>query len=75
VILWSAHEYFCAIHRTPDDHHVVDASHRDGRRLGFSKLPVSLLPRVDYPTIVVNAQLRGASPRTVATDSPLIRKR
>ena len=30
--------------------------------LGFSKLPVSLMPQVDFPTIVVNAQLPGASP-------------
>ena len=35
--------------------------------LGFSKLPVSLMPQVDFPTIVVNAQLPGASPATVAT--------
>jgi hypothetical protein len=35
--------------------------------IGFSKLPVSLLPWVDYPTIVVNARLPGASPGTVAT--------
>ena len=35
--------------------------------IGFSKLPVSLMPRVDHPTIVVNAQLPGASPGTVAT--------
>ena len=35
--------------------------------IGFSKLPVSLMPQVDFPTIVVNAQLPGASPATVAT--------
>ena len=35
--------------------------------LAFSKLPVSPLPQVDYPTISVNAQLPGASPETVAT--------
>jgi multidrug efflux pump len=35
--------------------------------LGFSKLPVSLLPQVGFPTIVVNAQLPGASPATVAS--------
>ena len=35
--------------------------------LGFSKLPVSLMPQIDFPTIVVNAQLPGASPATVAT--------
>jgi multidrug efflux pump len=35
--------------------------------LGFSKLPVSPLPQVDYPTITVTATLPGASPSTVAT--------
>ena len=35
--------------------------------LGFSKLPVSLLPHVGFPTIVVNAHLPGASPATVAS--------
>ena len=35
--------------------------------LGFSKLPVSPLPQVDFPTISVSAQLPGASPNTVAT--------
>ena len=35
--------------------------------LSFLKLPVSLLPQVGFPTIVVNAQLPGASPATVAS--------
>ncbi|MEN3379384.1 MAG: multidrug efflux pump [Hyphomicrobiales bacterium] len=35
--------------------------------LGFSKLPVSPLPQVDFPTISVTATLPGASPETVAT--------
>ena len=35
--------------------------------LGFSKLPVSPLPQVDFPTISVTATLPGASPTTVAT--------
>jgi multidrug efflux pump len=35
--------------------------------LGFSKLPVSPLPQVDFPTIAVTASLPGASPNTVAT--------
>src|ERR1700735_1908447 len=30
--------------------------------LGFSALPVSPLPQVDFPTILVSAQLPGASP-------------
>ena len=33
----------------------------------FTKLPVAPLPQVDFPTIVVQAQLPGASPDTVAT--------
>jgi multidrug efflux pump len=35
--------------------------------LGFTKLPVSPLPQVDFPVIMVQAQLPGASPNTVAT--------
>jgi multidrug efflux pump len=35
--------------------------------LGFSRLPVSPLPQVDFPTISVNATLPGASPNTVST--------
>ena len=35
--------------------------------IGFTKLPVSPLPQVDFPTISVQAQLPGASPDTVAT--------
>ncbi len=35
--------------------------------LGFSRLPVSPLPQVDFPTISVSAQLPGASPETVST--------
>jgi multidrug efflux pump len=34
--------------------------------LAFLKLPVSPLPQVDFPTIMVQAQLPGASPDTVA---------
>ncbi|MCA0424422.1 MAG: efflux RND transporter permease subunit [Proteobacteria bacterium] len=33
----------------------------------YKKLPVSALPRVDYPTINVSAQLPGASPETMAS--------
>src|SRR5258705_5139188 len=35
--------------------------------VAFMKLPVSPLPKVDYPTIQVTATLPGASPDTVAT--------
>ena len=35
--------------------------------LGFSRLPVSPLPQVDFPTISVSATLPGASPQTVST--------
>jgi multidrug efflux pump len=43
--------------------------------LAVSRLPVSALPQVDFPTISVQAQLPGASPETVATSvaSPLER--
>jgi multidrug efflux pump len=33
----------------------------------YFRLPVSPLPQVDFPTILVQAQLPGASPDTVAT--------
>jgi multidrug efflux pump len=35
--------------------------------MAFLKLPVSPLPKVDYPTIQVSASLPGASPETVAS--------
>ena len=35
--------------------------------MGFSRLPVSPLPQVDFPTISVSATLPGASPETVST--------
>ena len=43
--------------------------------LAYSRLPVSPLPQVDFPTISVQASLPGASPDTVATSvaSPLER--
>jgi multidrug efflux pump len=34
---------------------------------GFRELPVSALPQVDYPTIVVTTNLPGASPETMAS--------
>ena len=35
--------------------------------LGYMKLPVSPLPQIDFPTIMVQAQLPGASPDIVST--------
>jgi multidrug efflux pump len=35
--------------------------------LAFPSLPVAPLPQVDYPTILVQAQMPGASPDTMAT--------
>ncbi|MCA0406867.1 MAG: efflux RND transporter permease subunit, partial [Proteobacteria bacterium] len=35
--------------------------------LGFRALPVSSLPQVDFPTIVVTTTLPGASPETMAS--------
>lgn len=34
--------------------------------LGFHTLPVTSLPQVDFPTIMVSASLPGASPETMA---------
>ena len=34
---------------------------------GYRQLPVAALPRVDFPTISVSAQLPGASPETMAS--------
>jgi multidrug efflux pump len=44
--------------------------------LGFRFLPVSPLPQVDFPTIMVSAQLPGADPETMSTSvaSPLERQ-
>ena len=35
--------------------------------MGFKKLPVNELPNVDFPTILVTAQLPGANPENMAT--------
>ncbi|MFN8608371.1 MAG: efflux RND transporter permease subunit [Vulcanimicrobiota bacterium] len=35
--------------------------------VGFRLLPIDNLPRVDFPTLTVQAQLPGASPETMAT--------
>src|SRR5438132_7743508 len=35
--------------------------------VGYRQLPVSALPQVDYPTIVVSTLLPGASPETMAS--------
>jgi HAE1 family hydrophobic/amphiphilic exporter-1 len=42
----------------------------------YQLLPVAAIPRVDFPTIVVNAQLPGASPETMASSvaTPLERQ-
>jgi multidrug efflux pump len=44
--------------------------------IAFRLLPVSPLPRVDYPTILVSANLPGADPETMATSvaAPLERQ-
>jgi hydrophobe/amphiphile efflux-1 (HAE1) family protein len=44
--------------------------------VGYSLLPVAALPRVDFPTISVSAQLPGASPETMASSvaTPLEQK-
>ncbi len=35
--------------------------------IAFRALPINDLPNVDFPTIVVNANLPGASPETMAS--------
>lgn len=35
--------------------------------MGYRRLPVSDLPNVDFPTILVSATLPGASPETMAS--------
>ncbi|HYA93208.1 MAG TPA: multidrug efflux RND transporter permease subunit [Thermodesulfobacteriota bacterium] len=47
-----------------------------GGAISFRLLPVSPLPRVDYPTISVSANLPGADPETMATSvaAPLERQ-
>ena len=47
-----------------------------GGAISFRLLPVSPLPRVDYPTILVSAGLPGADPETMATSvaAPLERQ-
>src|SRR5580693_3444984 len=44
--------------------------------IGYTVLPVSPLPQVDFPTISVNASLPGASPETMASSvaTPLERQ-
>src|ERR1044071_8376008 len=44
--------------------------------LGYSLLPVSPLPQVDFPTIQVSGNLPGASPETMASSvaTPLERQ-
>ena len=44
--------------------------------IGYTLLPVSALPEVDFPTIMVSAGLPGASPETMASSvaTPLERQ-
>jgi HAE1 family hydrophobic/amphiphilic exporter-1 len=35
--------------------------------IGFRQLPINSLPKVDFPTVLVQASLPGASPETMAT--------
>jgi HAE1 family hydrophobic/amphiphilic exporter-1 len=37
---------------------------------GYKQLPVAAVPRVDFPTIQVTAQLPGRQPETMAARSP-----
>src|SRR5258708_21848745 len=42
---------------------------------GYKNLPVAAIPRVDFPTIQVTAQLPGASPETMASSVASILER
>ena len=42
---------------------------------GYKQLPVAAVPRVDFPTIQVQAQLPGASPETMAASVASILER
>ena len=42
---------------------------------GYKQLPVAAIPRVDFPTIQVTAQLPGASPETMAASVASILER
>jgi len=41
--------------------------------IAYRQLAISDLPNVDYPTILVNANLPGASPDTVASTAATVR--
>ena len=43
------------------------AGHRPVRVVAYRSLPVSDLPNVDFPTLLVTASLPGASPETMAS--------
>jgi HAE1 family hydrophobic/amphiphilic exporter-1 len=47
-----------------------------GGLLAYRALPIAALPRVDFPVIVISAQLAGASPETMANSvaAPLVRE-
>ena len=36
---------------------------------GYRELPIAALPRIDFPTIQVNASLPGASPESMASST------
>ena len=42
---------------------------------GYKQLPVAAVPRVEFPTIQVTAQLPGASPETMAASVASILER
>src|SRR6478609_6280775 len=54
---------------------LVMASFIIGGVFGYRQLPVAAIPRVDFPTIQVTAQLPGASPETMAASVASILER
>jgi len=55
------------LHSPAGGHHHADGGYPAGRRGGYTQLPVSALPEVDYPIIQVTTFYPGASPDVMAS--------
>ncbi len=54
-------------HQAPGRNHAAELGHYAPGRRDFGLLPVSPLPQMDFPVIVVQASLPGASPEVMAS--------
>jgi multidrug efflux pump len=54
-------------HQAPGSHHAAEPGDHVAGRGQFGLLPVSPLPQMDFPVIVVSASLPGASPEVMAS--------